>query len=230
MIKDNEALIVSIEKSIRRANMKNIGYPDFLLHMEGMSTRKTRVFFNSLASELQPFHYLEIGVWKGATSCNTIFNNAVNATLIDDFSQFNYLSFDSSKLKQETAEEQVKKNLIFTIENDINRKSKVLFYKKDCFKFDLSLIEEPIDLYFYDGLHTEDAQYKAFSYYNSILSDVYIAIVDDFDDENIKKSTEKAFNDLNHKIIFKKHLKGNGDKPYDSNFYWNGLGVYLLNK
>src|SRR5688500_6696339 len=82
------------------------------------------------------------------------------------------------------------------------------FFEEDSFHMDLSKIKNPIELYFYDGLHTVEAQHKAISYFHPALTDEFVLIVDDWDLNKTKVGTHTAVKELNFKITEYYELKG----------------------
>jgi len=134
-------------------------------------------------------NYLEIGVWKGSTFISSLYKNEhVKAYCIDNWSEF-----DSNK------EIFLNNCSLYDIKN-------FNYFNDDCFKFDKKNIKDKINIYFYDGNHTENSQYKAIEYYYDVLSDEFILIVDDYDFEPVETGTKKIIEDLNLEILFEKRL------------------------
>jgi len=74
--------------------------------------------------------------------------------------------------------------------------------KGNCFKIDKSLIEAPIDIYFYDADHSLIAHEKALTYYNDVLADVFIVVIDDWNCPWVRGPTFKAFKKLDYRILY----------------------------
>jgi hypothetical protein len=87
-----------------------------------------------------------------------------------------------------------------------------------CFDLDKALFIHPIDIYFYDADHSLMAHQKAFTYYDDLFADVFIAVVDDWDCPWIRRPTFKAFEKLHYQVLFEAHIPG-GEKK--------GTGQYL---
>ena len=104
--------------------------------MNGMSGKKYRHFINNLIGKVNDPRYLEIGCWKGSTSCSAICNNDVVAYCIDNWSEFGgpkKLFLDNvQKCKSES--------------KDI----KLFFNQIDFRKIDYSKIGK-FNVYFFDG-------------------------------------------------------------------------------
>lgn len=85
----------------------------------------------------------------------------------------------------------------------------------DCFAVDKSQFKNPIDIYLYDADHSTMAHKMAFTYYNEILADVFITIVDDWNWEQVRDGTFEAFDELNYHILYENVIpadatRGNG--------------------
>lgn len=103
-----------------------------------------------------------------------------------------------------------------------------------CFEIPLSRIKSKINMYFYDAMHQHEFQKKAFTYFNDVFDDVFLTIVDDFNDPEARSGTLEAFNELGYHILYQKiiptefwNMTGGGGNPHT---YWNGLGVFLIKK
>ena len=71
----------------------------------------------------------------------------------------------------------------------------------DAFSADLNRFQSKIDVYLYDADHCFEAQEKAFTYYNPVLADVFIAIVDDWNCEKVTQGTFSAFDKLEYRVL-----------------------------
>ena len=71
-----------------------------------------------------------------------------------------------------------------------------------CFCVDKSTLSSPVDIYFYDADHSLMAHEMAFTYYNDVFADVFVAIVDDWWSPWVRKPTFKAFDDLGYHVLY----------------------------
>lgn len=71
-----------------------------------------------------------------------------------------------------------------------------------CFDVDKTIFKAPVDIYFYDADHSLLGHEMAFTYYNDIFSDVFIAVIDDWGCPWIRCATFKAFSKLNYSILY----------------------------
>ena len=76
-----------VDDSIARADAEQVTLPAELLALTGMTGTKTRRFYNAKCSRPNT-SYLEIGTWHGSSSVSALYSNEVDATFIDNWSQF----------------------------------------------------------------------------------------------------------------------------------------------
>lgn len=206
-------MIEHVINSIHSASNLNSQLTSRILSMSGMSSPKVRHLLNNICS-LPGTNYLEIGVWKGSTFISALYNNQTcieSATAIDNWSEFGGPKAEFIKNT---------KNFI----NNINFN----FFEHDSFSINLDLIPKKINVFFYDGFHTAEAQKKAFTYYNPIFEDIFIAIVDDYNLKEVQTGTQDAFKELGYTVLFETQLKS--FRADDNNEWWNGLYIAVISK
>lgn len=211
---DPQYLINHVQKSIENANN---GYSKLIpevLHIEGYSSSKVRHFLNNVCS-FPHARYLEIGTWKGSTFISALYGNVQNieeAVGIDNWALFGGPS------------NEFRANCHRFLTNNVYN-----FYDHDCFAIDTSkLFKQPVNVYFYDGEHHAIDQERAFTYYDSIFDDVFIAIVDDWNWQMVQDGTRTAFKKLNYTILYEIVLPAS--YAGDLNNWWNGLYVAVIQK
>jgi hypothetical protein len=205
----NEELISHIELSLFKANNNITKLPQEVFDLPGMSGRCNRIFLNELLS-IPGRRYLEVGCWKGSTAISALYDNDFSqAVLIDNFSEFNTPSPEEEFI------------------NNLNRfkehlHGKIIFNKKDCFSI---VLNDHFNIYFYDGTHTVETQKKAFTYFDSILENRFIAVVDDWNWDYVREGTFQAFEELQYKIIKQWDIftPGNNSKNWH-----NGLFIAII--
>lgn len=208
--------------------------PD-ILRIEGMSGFKTRVFYNEIASGWG-VKYLEIGAWKGSSTCSALFSNSIDMTTIDNWSLFN-----GPKAEFE--------NTVHTYKGA----NRVVIVEIDSFKLDVSKLPYKYNVYLYDGDHSIEAHEKALTHYIDAMEDTFIFMVDDWMFEGIRKGTYDAIEKLGLKIeyyedrgplvIDEEDVKGEACRRWwaekdgervvvksEPQEYWNGIGVFVLSK
>ena len=207
-------LVAQVNNAIALAEQRQSKLSAEILAMSGMSSDKIRHFLNNICSNPNQ-RYLEIGVWKGSTFVSANYQNEHThpSIAIDDFSEFN----DIDVLNE--FNENTQKHL---------QPSQYDFIQEQCFQVNLDRFNTKFQIYFYDGCHTEQAQYLALTHFQSVLDDEIILIIDDWNFKEVPNGTRKAIQDLNwsmiHEWIMPAEIIG------DVNNWWNGLFIAVVNK
>lgn len=190
-------------------NLDKIELPKNIYKIRGLTGRKIQSLLNSLCAHPEAQH-LHIGLFAGATLAGACYNNTIPVYAIDNF---------SDRAKQEEFD----KNML---DNNI---SNYKLLTKSCWEVDsVDLDNHKFNVYFFDGPHSEKDHEMALTYYLKYLEDRFIFLVDDFNGKNVQDGTKKGLDKSNLNILYHAHLKEGGHN--DHNGYWNGLGVYLLEK
>jgi hypothetical protein len=188
---------------------------DFVINMDGMSGTKTRHLYNNIAN-FDDCQYLEIGSFKGSTTCSALCNNKMKYFVCFD----NWSEYGNYK-------EEFLNNF-----NKYKGENNAYYFEKDCFNLDKTIFKEKFNVYMYDGNHSYESQYKALEYYYELLDDTFIFIVDDWNWDFVRNGTLNSIKDLNLKIIHKIEIRltQNNTMSVDRNGYHNGLFVAVLQK
>ncbi len=189
---------------------------DEILNMDGMTGRKTRHFYNQLLN-MEDARYLEIGTWKGSSSCSAMCGNRAKVLCIDNWSQF-------GGPKAEFLQNFEK----YKGQNDAT------FIESDCFAVDTTKLPM-FNVYMYDGDHSHDSHYRALTHYFKNLDDVFIFIVDDWNWSDVRNGTYEAIEKLDLSILYKKEIRLTQDdthtpQPLGRDTWWNGIFVAMLVK
>ena len=185
-------LILHVSEAINKALAGESGaHPDILdpSKVNGFSGIKFRHFLNNVAA-YSGINYLEIGTFCGSTLLSALYNNLdkiTSAYAMDNWSEF-------GNHAKEVCEARLEKYIP-------EAGDKLTFYEEDCFKFDKAKIQHKINLYFYDGAHSQRDQEMAFTYYDEVLDDTFITIVDDWEQGEVRKGTLSAFKKLNYNVL-----------------------------
>jgi len=226
-------------KALNKANTFDTKLPRGILDLEGMSGIKTRIFYNELCSltfEDRKTNYLEVGVWKGSSTCSALYgNDNLNTYVIENWSEFGGPKNDfETNMKTFVGDAQVT-----IIEDNFTT-------------FDVSRIRDKIDLYLYDGEHSEESHFLAIEKIWPLLADESIFIVDDWNFPEIQRATRRALKgktvleefivtyntDLNHPhrdlcspLLWREkgHLF-HTCLPVATHEFWNGIAVFVLQK
>jgi hypothetical protein len=184
--------------------------------MEGMSGTKTRHFYNNLL-RYPDARYLEIGTWKGSSVCSAMCGNTATVVCIDNWSQCGGPKED-----------------FLTNFNKFKGNNNATFIENDCFQVNVSTLPK-FNIYMYDGEHSENSHYRALSHYYNCLDDVFIFIVDDWNDKRVRDGTYRAICDLNLKVLYEKEIRLTWDNTHTpveqaKATWWNGIYIAILQK
>jgi hypothetical protein len=178
-----------------------------------MSGDRTRRFYNAICSRPNTA-YLEIGTWYGSSSISALYGNSVDATFIDNWSEFGG-----------------NKNVLTNALETFKGTSQYRLIESDSWNVnhsDLGLF----DVYLYDGGHTYEDHYKAISDYIQHLKDGCIIMVDDWNWERVRRGTFDAFRDLNVDIIHTREVLNDvtdfNVKDRRNALWWNGIGIFVI--
>jgi len=214
----SEEFIKRIDDSFRYANNKESKINDNILDIEGMSGVKSRHFFNNICS-YDDTRYLEIGSFHGSTFSSALYNNNIKAVSIDNWSEF--------------GDQRPKEHFLKNLEK-YKGSSDVNFIEKDCWDVDINELPN-FNVYFYDGHHSEESQFKALDLYRDCLDDQFILIVDDWNWENVRKGTYRGISKNNMKIIYQHELYTNDKNEHATlsfkySMWHNGLVALVIQK
>jgi len=212
----------AINKSIRCES--NI-HPDILdpYKVNGFTGLGFRHFLNNVGA-YEGINYLEVGTFCGSSLISVLYNNLdkiSSAYAMDNWSEFSeYLD------PKKTFEMKVEKYLP-SLEN------KLTFYNEDCFSFDKKKIKHKINLYFYDGPHSRKDHEMAFTYFDDVLDDTFIAIIDDWEKGYVREASLTTFDKLNYTILASWQIlppeRENKIENPDIN-WWHGSFVAVIKK
>jgi len=204
--------IKHIIQSIINAIDEKSKLDDSVFSIQGMSSIKNKHLLNNLLNK-EDVNYLEIGVHQGSTFVSALYGNNVNsAYAIDDWSQFTEYN---PKLRFE-------ENCFRFGITDFK------FLEGSCFEVDRSLIENKINIYFYDGHHSDINTCKALTYFYDILCDEFIFIVDDINWGCVLEGIEKGIKECELNIVFSCNMFA--EFTNDNRGWWNGFYVAILRK
>lgn len=210
-----------IQQAIADAGRGISGLPNSQFNVPALTSIKIRHLLSNLGS--LGTAYLECGVHKGGTFTATVANsdNLKHIYAVDSFESDVRDDFPAQPIFLSNANAFVPTTSIFKM------------IVSDCFRVDLSDITVPIDLYLYDGGHSEKDQEMALTYYLPVLANEFIFICDDYDWIEVQKGTQEGIRKSNLEILFEKHLVSNKSREeggHDNDSWWNGFYVALLKK
>jgi len=197
------------------------------LAVYGLSSTRGRHMLNNLCAFPEAV-YLEIGSWKGATVIAASFANIGKFYAVDVFN-VTFGQHDSAAAAFHRNKKTFAKYCDFT------------FFEEDSWTLDLTKIPEKVNVYFYDGDHTDEGTRKAFTYYHEVLADTFILVMDDWNYEITRSATKEALK--NYTVLYDRELltpgglcDTQGVKGFGSmlgrkvDTWWNGMYVAVLQK
>lgn len=205
-------LVEHLKKSIDSANNFSSKINSDILSIPGMSSPKVRHFLNNVVN-FPSCRYLEIGCWKGSTIISALYqNNPEKFWVIDNFKEFGNVKDEFNK----------------NYESNIIRPLNLIeedFLTVDLNKTDIS----NVNVYFYDGNHTDESHKQALKHYYYSLSNEFIFIVDDWNWEIVKNSTLNVIKELKFTVLYESVLPA-ALEGQDMDQWWNGVYAVVLKK
>lgn len=214
-------LSVSVHAALQSAVNWQLHLPKSLLDIEGMSGRKYRAFINQLVRNVRDPRYLEIGSWAGSTLCSAIYVNDVQATAIDNWSQFGG-PLDS---------------FFRNVADHVSSKTRVNVINDDFRSVNYSTIGK-FNIYLFDGPHERQDHHDGLMMVRPALENTTIFIVDDWNWADIRDGTYAAIAALGAKIEYSASIYTNEngahpaehDQLVNQNSDWhNGYFIAVLN-
>ena len=226
--------------------------PDPILELKGMSGYRTRAFLNSICGVAPNITYFEVGSWKGSTFVSALYGNrSVRGISVDTFNDFSdvvryqteYGEIFTADALLQPPSYQLAKVMAGTdaaaflrsesVYSEFLRNCKIYLPSKqytsinaDCWTVnpaDLGVV----DIYFYDGGHSYDEQVKAITHFASCLASISLLIVDDWNWPAVQAGTRDGLKQVSAKVLWETEVTTDGE---DSVGFWNGLGVFVLQK
>jgi hypothetical protein len=224
---NTDNLILHVKNCLKNTELLSSKLTNEILEMYGMSGYKTRHLYNNLCNN-SDIKLLEIGTFKGSTTCSLIYKNNILGFCVDDFSQF-------------TNGEDNVKNIFLENFNKFKGSNNIKFIAKDCWLLNnKDFLNTKFNLYIFDGHHSKKCHFKAINLFLDYMEDIFIYIVDDWNYMDVRVGTKAAIKLNNLKILYKKEIfttENNKHPKWDrfpfagkkSEFH-NGLVIYVLKK
>jgi SAM-dependent methyltransferase len=153
--------------------------------VEGFCGRKHRLFVNNLIRRLRNPRYLEIGVFKGATTCAAVWRNQVQVVAVDNWSEYG------------GPEQESWKNALVFYRNLAackSPKATVTILEQDFRTAPLAACG-PFTVGFYDGSHSEQDQYDGARAVLQVLAPRAVLMIDDWNWDRVRNGTMAAMRD-----------------------------------
>ena len=197
---------MNIYKAFENAEKLKSKIPaEYINKLTGLSSPKVWHLLNNLCAQSES--YLEIGTYMGSSLMAALYGNGhVIATAVDNFC-----------MKPHTRPH------FFGNVKDL----KFTFIEQDAFTINPRKIGK-FDLYFYDGEHSYNSQYKAVKHFVPAMKDTFTYICDDWNNAEVKDGTYQAIADCDLEVIdFKEQTH---PTMKDKELWWCGIAVFKLKK
>lgn len=207
-----------VDQSIARALNHDSSIDESVLSLTGFSTGVMRRLVSNL-SHLPTENpvYLEIGLFAGASFCSAMSNNPrLTAIGIDNFSQ-------------DFGRPEVRAELTVNFDRYSPACREASLRDADCFSFDPKTLPA-VDVFFFDGEHSQDSQTRALPYYLDAMAPLFIFMVDDANWIPVSEGTRISFQQLRKKVRIEHHRHLSGAQPNDDPIWHNGVDVYVCSK
>jgi len=187
-------------------------FADVVKRVDGMTTAHSLALLN-LAAGLLGSHeiYLEVGSYRG--------RSVVGAALGADHDRFVAVeNFREFGVSADEGEHRIRATLA---EWDLT--DRVRLHRGDAFRLvPLGLLNRPVGVYFYDGVHSRLAQYLALGIVEPFLADEALVVIDDASWPQVERSTASYVRrHPGYQLLFDLAA----DRQYDPK-WCNGMKVY----
>lgn len=228
-----EKLIEHIKKAYEnaQANRSAIELEYRVRDLYAVSSNKFKHLLNNICS-LENSVYLEIGCFKGGTLISSLLNNSLLAAYaIDNFcydplsvcenhetkslSNFNIKGWDNVKL-----------DLIDNLER-FNLDKSVRLFSGDWSAISGSFIKHKINIVHIDLTVNVDIE-KVLKFYDAKFADTFILVLANYNEVNIRNQLSTYIEDKKYNIAYR--IEELGPSNSDSSKWWNGLGLFLIEK
>lgn len=197
---------MDITNALKRGEAEQSKMPDeYVKKLNGLSSPKVWHTLNNLCAQSDT--YLEIGTYMGSSLLAALYGNDAKAYACDNFCMKPHL-----------------RGHFFRNVRHLN----YTFIEKDCFDIQSTEIQKKIGLYFFDGRHEYEDQYKAVTHFLPMMKKEFVYVCDDWSNGPVKNGTMDAIKDSKLEIV-QQEIRGDG-KWKDKDGWWCGFMVAKLRK
>lgn len=204
--------------------------PDFFMKIPSLTGELVLALLNKLG-ETPNVKFLEVGTFHGATAAAASYGHKSpdrRFITIDNFSQA--LEFTRPLVDEEKVTISQVKDVVLNLQSLCGFE----FIEGDCFSEKvIAQVPNDINVYFYDGPHTEEDQVEAIAYYADKLVEDALIIIDDWNYPWVPTGTHLGLKEANLKVkhFFQCEAWSQPELgEYSRNGWWNGLGMFIVGK
>jgi hypothetical protein len=217
-------LIDTVKNALIKSKNNDSKISEKTKNLPGLTSEKVKHFINNLC-ELPDCKYLEVGVFQGSIFAAAVERNDLVATAIDNFSESSIIPMDSNV--NINSEKGNNKEIFLRNIKDLVLNKQVNIIDSNVFETDLNKISLKSNVIFMDIEHTYESHYNFLNKFYEKIDNTFVYVVDDWNWLQVRDATFKSIEDLKLKTLFKEEIFTKGE---DKNDYWNGLGIFVLNK
>jgi hypothetical protein len=217
-------LIDTVKNALIKSKNNESKISEKTKNLPGLTSEKVKHFINNLC-ELPDCKYLEAGVFQGSIFAAAVEKNDLVATAIDNFSESSIIPMDSNV--NINSEKGNNKEIFLRNIKDLVLNKQVNIIDSNVFETDLNKISLKSNVIFMDIEHTYESHYNFLNKFYEKIDNTFVYVVDDWNWLQVRDATFKSIEDLKLKTLFKEEIFTKGE---DKNDYWNGLGIFVLNK
>ena len=217
-------LIDTVKTALTKSKNNESKISEKTKNLPGLTSEKVKHFINNLC-ELPDCKYLEAGVFQGSIFAAAVERNDLVATAIDNFSESSIMPMDSNV--NINSEKGNNKEIFLRNIKDLVLNKQVNIIDSNVFEADLNKISLKNNVIFMDIEHTYESHYNFLNKFYEKIDNTFVYVVDDWNWLQVRDATFKSIEDLKLKTLFKEEIFTKGE---DKNDYWNGLGIFVLNK
>ena len=218
-------LIKHIDDSIEWGNHEVSKLNQDVIDIHGITSNKVRCFLNNICSIGGT--YLEVGVFRGATFCSAIHENDIYSIGIDNFASPNLMPMGVSQKLASYLKQRIEVSPQDDFLDNVKKFGNVDrmdIYRTDYMTFDYDQLPE-LDIIFYDGDTRYHDQYTVLKKLVPRFSDQTILIMDDWNWDS--GALRQVIEEDNLYVSHQREIFTEGE---DREHFWNGLGVFLIER
>ena len=207
MWSNSAAVVEHVKNAFSAAEADNSKLDDSVLNINGVTGRKTRMFYNNLGNTSEPIVLIDVGTKNGSSTASFLKNNDnIKACVIDDWTHGG------------SSEELINTVNSSKLTNIVSKPETV----------DISLLPKA-NVVVYDNFYFDGELMRGIQKLSNVFADVCVLIVDDWNAIGVVQQTYSMLSSIDYTVVYENCVKTNYDSEAAAT-YWNGIGVFVLVK
>jgi hypothetical protein len=183
----------------------------------GLTSERVKQLLNYLGAHSTK--YLEIGSFLGATLASTIKDNTLTAYAVDNWAN------NIAPANGNSVPENKKSSFIENVKR-YKGNNTIKIFDSDFAKVNREEISD-VDLFFYDGDHSEIATKMAVKYFSPCFADTAILVFDDANWAGVVSGAMSGISETDFDVLYEKKLLNSEEDPTQ---WWNGLFILVIKR